>query len=171
MQCLLTNCNLVSHKQILGKSEFKNNNFHLIKMHFKLSPSTCQPFCSDLIALFHLWLIDTIWRHRSGSTLVQVKAWCLKAPSHLLEPMFYLWSERPCGNHMGENFMKCWRYLSLVWVWKWPIHDYSHISLMPMSFNSGPPVFMPAGPILGLRPVNERRPYKVTASFIGWAQT
>ena len=28
-----------------------------------------------------------------------------------------------------------------------------------------------AGPILGLRPANERRRYKVTPSLIGWAQT
>ena len=28
-----------------------------------------------------------------------------------------------------------------------------------------------AGLILGLRPVNERRRYKVTQSLIGWAQT
>ena len=27
------------------------------------------------------------------------------------------------------------------------------------------------GPILGLRPTNERRRYKVTPSLIGWAQT
>ena len=27
-----------------------------------------------------------------------------------------------------------------------------------------------SGPILGLRPANERRRYKVTASLIGWAQ-
>ena len=28
-----------------------------------------------------------------------------------------------------------------------------------------------SGPILGLRPANERRRYEVTASLIGWAQT
>ena len=28
-----------------------------------------------------------------------------------------------------------------------------------------------SGLILGLRPANERRRYKVTASLIGWAQT
>ena len=27
---------------------------------------------------------DTIWRHRSGSTLAQVMAWCQTAPSHYL---------------------------------------------------------------------------------------
>ena len=31
--------------------------------------------------------------------------------------------------------------------------------------------YMYTGLILGLRPVNERRLYKVTPSFIGWAQT
>ena len=29
-----------------------------------------------------LWPSDVIWRHRSGSTLVQTMACCLKAPSH-----------------------------------------------------------------------------------------
>ena len=31
-----------------------------------------------------LWPSDTIWRHRSGSTLAQVMACCLTAPSHYL---------------------------------------------------------------------------------------
>ena len=31
-----------------------------------------------------LWPGDDIWWHRSGSTLVQVMAWCLTAPSHYL---------------------------------------------------------------------------------------
>ena len=31
-----------------------------------------------------LWPSDTIWRHRSGSTLAQVMACCLMAPSHYL---------------------------------------------------------------------------------------
>ena len=29
-----------------------------------------------------LWFSDSIWRHRCGSSLVQVKACCLTAPSH-----------------------------------------------------------------------------------------
>ena len=32
--------------------------------------------------LYTLWPSDTIWRHRSGSTLPQVMAWCLTAPNH-----------------------------------------------------------------------------------------
>ena len=31
-----------------------------------------------------LWTSDTIWRHKSGSTLAQVMACCLTAPSHYL---------------------------------------------------------------------------------------
>ena len=31
-----------------------------------------------------LWPGDAVWRHRSGSTLAQVMAWCLMAPSHYL---------------------------------------------------------------------------------------
>ena len=31
-----------------------------------------------------LWPSDTIWRHKSGSTLAQVMACCLMAPSHYL---------------------------------------------------------------------------------------
>ena len=31
-----------------------------------------------------LWSSDTIWRHKSGSTLVQAMACCLMAPSHYL---------------------------------------------------------------------------------------
>ena len=35
-------------------------------------------------ALSSLWSIDTIWRHGTGSTLAQVIACCLMAPSHCL---------------------------------------------------------------------------------------
>ena len=31
-----------------------------------------------------LWPGDTIWQHKSGSTLDQVMAWCLTAPTHYL---------------------------------------------------------------------------------------
>ena len=35
----------------------------------------------------HLWLSDAMWWHRSWSTLAQVVACCLTAPSHYLKPM------------------------------------------------------------------------------------
>ena len=36
-----------------------------------------------------LWPNDVIWRHRSESTLPQVMAWCLKAPSHYLSQCWH----------------------------------------------------------------------------------
>ena len=40
-----------------------------------------------------LWPCDAIWRHRSGSTLAQVMACCLTAPSHYLNQCWPLISE------------------------------------------------------------------------------
>ena len=49
-----------------------------------------------------LWPSDAIWQHRSGSTLAQVMACCLKAPSHYLNQCWLiingiLWYS-PCNN-------------------------------------------------------------------------
>ena len=38
----------------------------------------------DLVCVNSLWPSDTEWWHRAGSTLAQVMAWCLTAPSHYL---------------------------------------------------------------------------------------
>ena len=52
-----------------------------------LSPCT-KPSIGDSINTFKpMWPGDTIWRHRSGSTLVQVMACCLMAPKPLPESM------------------------------------------------------------------------------------
>ena len=37
-----------------------------------------------------LWPSDTIWRHKSGSTLAQVMACCLTAPSHYLNQCWHI---------------------------------------------------------------------------------
>ena len=42
-----------------------------------------------------LWPGDAIWRHKSGSTLVQVMACCLTAPSHYLNQCWPVISEVP----------------------------------------------------------------------------
>ena len=39
---------------------------------------------SALWSVYSLWPSDHIWLHRSESTLAQVMAWCLMAPSHYL---------------------------------------------------------------------------------------
>ena len=40
-----------------------------------------------------LWLSDTIWWHRTGSTLVHVMAWCPQAPSHYLNQCWLIISQ------------------------------------------------------------------------------
>ena len=50
----------------------------ILIFEFLTNLSTC---CHHLNSL---WPSDAIWRHRSGSTLAQVMACCLKAPSHYL---------------------------------------------------------------------------------------
>ena len=60
-----------------------------------------------------LWLSDTIWRHRSGSTLVPIMACCLTAPSHYLNQCWLTIS-----GILSEGNFTCSRYLSLISVWK-----------------------------------------------------
>ena len=42
---------------------------------------------------FSLWPSDTILQHRSGSTLSQVRAWCLMAPSHYINQCWLIITE------------------------------------------------------------------------------
>ena len=60
-----------------------------------------------------LWPRDTIWRHRSGSTLVQVMAWCLTAPSHYLNQYWLITSKVQWHSSHG-NFT---RYTSPINHW------------------------------------------------------
>ena len=52
---------------------------------FGIKPSDC---CVN-----SLWPSDTIWRQRPGSTLAQVMAWCLTAPSHYLNQCWLIISK------------------------------------------------------------------------------
>ena len=46
------------------------------------------------VALFNsLWPSDAIWQHRSGSTLAQIMACCLTAPSHYLNQCWLIISK------------------------------------------------------------------------------
>ena len=78
-----------------------------------ISPS--NPLCYQLNSL---WPSDAIWRQRSGSTLAQVMACCLTAPSHYLNLCWFIISKVQW--HPSEsNFYK--RYLShqsLKLAWK-----------------------------------------------------
>ena len=53
-----------------------------------------------------LWPSDAIWRHRSGSTLAQVMACCLTAPSHYLNQYWLKTSVWPCGIQLRMIFTR-----------------------------------------------------------------
>ena len=63
------------------------------------------PFCSGLIVFNSLWPSDAIWRQRSGSTLAQVMACCLRAPSHYLNQYWLIISEVQ-RHSPGSNFIR-----------------------------------------------------------------
>ena len=64
-------------------------------------------FLLNNLMLNSLWHSDAIWRHRSWSTLAQVTACCLMAPSHYLDKKKITWtnvelsSVRSSGIHLS----------------------------------------------------------------------
>ena len=54
-----------------------------------------------------LWHSSAIWQHRSGSTLVQIMAWCLMAPGHYLNQCWLLINRVLCNTlnaHDNDNY-------------------------------------------------------------------
>ena len=60
---------------------------------------------------------DTIWQYESGSTLAQVMACCLMAPSHYLSQCCLI-IKGAVTFTWGQYLRKCSRYISLLCVWK-----------------------------------------------------
>ena len=60
-----------------------------------------------------LWPDEAIWWHRSGSTLVQVMAWCLMTPSHYLNQC-WLHISKALGHTHGEQFHKVSKLLFCI---------------------------------------------------------
>ena len=60
-----------------------------------------------------LWPSDAMWQHRSGSTLVQVLACCLKAPSHGLNQNWHISKVQ-----WGQFHMRQLSHQSLKLAWK-----------------------------------------------------
>ena len=90
--------------------------------HSKLSHRNPRTFCPCIKSL---WPSDTIWRHRSWSTLAQVMACCLTAPSHYLNQCWLITSKVQW--HSWRQFHK--RYLhhqSLKSISKWLILNFIH---------------------------------------------
>ena len=63
--------------------------------------------------IYSLWPSDTIWWHESGSTLAQVMACCLTAPSHYLSQCWLIISLSPVAFTQGHHQKKIWRNLTV----------------------------------------------------------
>ena len=61
--------------------------------------------CCTYMLISTLGPSDTIWRHRSGSSLAQVMACCLMAPSHYLNQCWLIISEVQWHSYQG-NFTR-----------------------------------------------------------------
>ena len=61
---------------------------------------TVYPFVPDFNSL---WPSDAIWQHRYGSTLIQIMAWCLAAPSHYLNQCWLI-SSKVCSHSAEGDF-------------------------------------------------------------------
>ena len=68
----------ITHGMLPG-TRISNNNQGLLRLILRPSPFFDQNWWIN-----SLWPSDAIWRQRSGSTLTQVMACCLTAPSHYL---------------------------------------------------------------------------------------
>ena len=63
-----------------------------------------------------LWPSDTIWHHKSGSTLAQVMACCLRAPSHYLNQCWLIiskvqWHSSECNFTRDASAISHWNLL------------------------------------------------------------
>ena len=58
---------------------------------------------------------DGIWRHISGSTLAQVMAYCLTAPSHYLNQSWLITQESIYNKYLSHQFLKwAWNALTKI---------------------------------------------------------
>ena len=65
-----------------------------------------------------LWPSETIWWHKSGSTLAQVMAWCLTAPSHYLNQCWLIISKVQWHSSWVQLYQKYLSHQSLKLAWK-----------------------------------------------------
>ena len=87
----------VRYAEVDHKSEFKLTKYieylHFVgKLRWKLFRKLTKSY-AVVLDINSLWPRDITWWHRSVSTLAQVKACCLTAPSHYLNQCWPLFSE------------------------------------------------------------------------------
>ena len=95
IELMLIYCKLDLQEYFFCIISIKIQTFSARKNTFNMLLSTkCLPFCSHLnVFINSLWPDDAIWWHRSVSTLAQVMACCLTAPSHYLNQCWLIISK------------------------------------------------------------------------------
>ena len=89
--------------------------------------------CFVLVLNNSLWPGDAIWRQGFGSTLAQVMACCLTAPSHYLNQCWLIISEAQ-WHSLWQFYKRCLYHQSLKSVWKMHVWNFIQISQGPMSW-------------------------------------
>ena len=82
-----------------------------------------------------LWQSDAIWRHRSGSILAQVMAFCLMAPSHYLNQCWLLIGE-VLWHWTDRNFTASAQATILFELENCDLMSFKTFSGCPKTFNS-----------------------------------
>ena len=81
-----------------GETDGQNHFYHPLKLclwratwwlHTKRHNSFANTLELQLLCINSLWPSDSIWQQRTGPTVVQVIACCLKAPSHYLNQCWH----------------------------------------------------------------------------------
>ena len=84
-----------------------------------------------LASVYSLGPGDAIWRHGTRSTLAQVMASCLMAPSHYLNQYWLIIGEVPWHSSQGIIFI-WWNYQSMNRDWKLQFQNGIQVSQGPM---------------------------------------
>ena len=90
--------------------------------------------CYDLHCVSVMWNVNSlwpghaIWQHKSGSTLDQVMACCLTAPSHYLNQCWLIIKGGPVAFSWEQFHWKCSRYQLVKRVWN---YNFEIISTFP----------------------------------------
>ena len=108
----------LSRQVVFADGENKHNFVRTVNRNGE----TCVRLLWSHIRKFHcinsLWPSDAIWRQRSGSTLAQVMACCLTAPSHYLNQCWLIISEVQWHFVLGQFHKGCLNHQSLTSIWK-----------------------------------------------------
>ena len=111
-QCwLIVNQTLRKH---ISEIWFKIHKFLCKKMNMKMWSPKWLPFCFSCNSL---WPGSTIWWHGTRSTLAQVMAWCLTAPSHYLNQCWLITGEVPWHSSQGIIHRWC---SNIMWYFMQP---------------------------------------------------